>query len=262
MLPALPLEPYWKQTVPGNTEVLGYFYKTTTDAQRRYSAYDLALLSMYCAVKYVEYLLLDKSFIIHTDNKSLVNSFSKPSENHTSKQVRQLPYLSQFHCTLRHLPGVNNAVADCLSLVIFSVYHIFLLEKLPVTLQEIASMPKNFDQTDAFNFTESSSIVIQKQSIPGLNDPLLVDISLGTACVLLLPPLKHKVIHYYHNLNHLDIRSTRKLIWTRFSFKHMNTKIKDFVHSGTDCQGVKTIRLIVSAIASIPMPNKRFERVN
>ena len=149
--------------------MLGYFFKTTTDAQRRYSAYDLELLSMYSAVKYFEYLLLDKSFIICTDYKSLVNSFSKPSEHHTSKQVRQLSYLSQFDCTIRHLPSVDNAAADCLSCVVSSVNHIFPLEKMPVTLQEIASIQNIFEKTDAFTFPESSFIVIQEQSIPGLN---------------------------------------------------------------------------------------------
>ena len=157
--------------------MLGYFSKTTTDAQRRYFAYDLKLLSMYSAVKYFEYLLLDKSFIIYMDNKSLVNSFFKPSENHTSKHVRQL---SQFDCTLRHLPGVDNAAADCLSCVVSSVNHIFSLEKMPVVLLEIASLQKNFEKTDTFTFSESSSIVIQKQSIPGLNAPLLVVICLCT----------------------------------------------------------------------------------
>ena len=214
-------------------KVLGYFSKTTTDAQRRYYANDLELLSMYSAVKYFEYLLLDKPFIIHTDNKSLVNSFSKPFENHTSKQVQKLSYLPQFDCTLRHLPGVDNAAADYLSRVVTSVNHIFPLEKVPVTLQEIAPKQKSFEKKDAFTFPESSSIVIQKQSIPCLNTPLLVDISLCSPRVLLPPPLEHKVIQYYHNLNHLGIRSTRKLIRTRFFFQtheHQDKKFCSFLH--------------------------------
>ena len=89
---------------------------------------------------------------------------------------------------------------------------------MPVTLKEIAAMQKNFEQTDSFNFPESSSIVIQKQSIPGLNNLLLVDITLGAPRVLLPPPLEHQVIHYYRNRNDLDIRFTRKLIRTRFYF--------------------------------------------
>ena len=75
-------------------------------------------------------------------------------------------------------------------------------------------------------------------------------------------PLEHKVIHYYHHLNHLDIWSTRKLIRTRFLFKHMNTKIIDFVYSCSNCQCAKTTRHVVLLIAFIPMPNKRFKLVN
>ena len=54
--------------------------------------HDLELLSVYNSVKYFEHtsMLLDKYFIIFTDNKSLVHSFCKPSESHTPRQVRQL----------------------------------------------------------------------------------------------------------------------------------------------------------------------------
>ena len=45
-------------------------------------------------------MLLDKPFVIFTNNKPLVNSFANPSENHSPRQVRQLSYLSQFDCTV------------------------------------------------------------------------------------------------------------------------------------------------------------------
>ena len=57
-----------EQIIDDNTEVLGYFSKTLTDAQRHYSSYDLELLSVYSAVKYFEHILLGKSFTIYADN--------------------------------------------------------------------------------------------------------------------------------------------------------------------------------------------------
>jgi len=42
----------------------------------------------------------------------------------------------------------------------------------------------------------------------------------------------------------------------------MNTKIRNFVRACTNCQRTKTIRHIISPIASVPMPNRRFARVN
>ena len=99
-------------------EVLGNYSKSLTDAQKHYSTYDLKLLSVYSNIKYFEYMLLDKAFVIFTDNKLLVNSFAKPSENHSPRQMRQFSYLSQFDCNIQHLPCKNNIVADCLFQVI------------------------------------------------------------------------------------------------------------------------------------------------
>ena len=49
-------------------EVLGYYSKSLTDAQKHYLTYNLELLSVYSNVKYFEYMLLDKPFVIFTDN--------------------------------------------------------------------------------------------------------------------------------------------------------------------------------------------------
>ena len=89
-----------EQIYENKIEVLGYYSKSLTDAQKHYSTNDLELLSVYSNVKYFEYILLDKPFVIFTDNKPLVNSFAKPSENHSPRQVRQLSYLSQFDCNI------------------------------------------------------------------------------------------------------------------------------------------------------------------
>ena len=48
-----------EQVYDKKTEVLGYFSRSLQDAQRRYSTYDLELLSAYNSVKYFEDMLLD-----------------------------------------------------------------------------------------------------------------------------------------------------------------------------------------------------------
>ena len=107
-----------EQVYDEKAEVLRYFSRSLQDAQRRYSTCDRELLSVYNSVKCFEHMLLDKHFIIFTDNKSLLNSFCKPSESYTLRQVRQLSYLSQSGSEIRHLPGHLIVVADCLSRVI------------------------------------------------------------------------------------------------------------------------------------------------
>ena len=58
-----------EQVYDEKTEVLGYFSTSLQDAQQRYSTYDLELLSVCKSVKYLEHMLLEKHFIIFTDNK-------------------------------------------------------------------------------------------------------------------------------------------------------------------------------------------------
>ena len=250
-----------EQQVDDNTEVLGYFSKTLTATQRKYSTYDLELLAMHAAVKYFEYMLLDKTFTIYTDNQSLVRSFLKPSEKHTARQVRQLTYLSQFDCTIQHVPGSQNQVADCLSRNVqpHTVNHIFEAQEMPCTLEEIATGQQQYVNTDVFEFPAASSVTIQNMHVPGCSHSILVDTSQSAPRILLPPHLEKQVIEYYHNLHHFGIKATRRCIQTRFLFKNMNTKIRNFVRSCVNCQCAKTTRHVVS---SIPMPNCRFQRIN
>ena len=181
-----------EQKVDGNAEVLAYFSKTVSDVQRHYSTFDLELLSVYCAIKYFEYILLDKSFTVYIDNKALVNGFKKPSEKHTSKQVKQLSYISQFDCTLCHLPDKQNEAADCLSR--FTVNYIFEQHNLPITFGKFVLAQKPHINTDIFNFPSNSQIKLSEITIPDSSFPLLVDTSLGIPRILLTPFLEEQII--------------------------------------------------------------------
>ena len=108
-------------------------FQNLTETQRKYSTYDLELLSIFSAVTHFEYMLLDKTFTIFCD-KPLVNSFRKPSQSHTPRQARQLSYLSQFDCMIQHLLGKSNTVADCLSRAApLTICHISETSNLPTS---------------------------------------------------------------------------------------------------------------------------------
>ena len=215
---------------------------------------------MHSAVKYFEYMLMDKSFTIFTDNKFIVNTFLKPSANHTSKQVRQLSYLSQFDCQVLHKPGIASKAADCLSRL--AVHHIFEKDDMPVTISEIVAAQQLHVTSDAFSFPSNSSIQIKQMIAPNGNLPVLVDTSLSKPRILLPPNLEQKIIKHYHNLSHPGIKSTQKLIQSRFVFKDMLSKVRDFVRCCVNCQRAKVIRHTVSPISSISMPSERFHRIN
>ena len=62
--------------------------------------------------------------------------------------MRQLTYLFQFDCEIRHLPGHLNVVADSLSRVI--IQNFFSAEKPPVTFEELVQAQQQYQVTKTF----------------------------------------------------------------------------------------------------------------
>ena len=206
----------------------------------------------------LEHMLLDKHFIIFTDNKSLVNSFCKPSESHIPPQVRQLSYLSQFYCEIRHLPGHLNVVADCLSRVISQ--NLFWAEKPPFTLEELVKAQQQYQVHQ--DIPSTSNIQLTYLSFPNSNKTILIDCSTGTNRPLVPPSLLSQLIRRYHNMAHVGIRAMCRLIQSRYVFPSMKKKICDFVKTCVGCQRSKVTRHIVSPLSPISVPNKRFHIIH
>ena len=214
-----------EQVFGDTTEVLGYFSKSLTETQRKYSTHDLELLSTFSVVKHFEYMLLDKTFTIFCDNKPLVNSFRKPSQSHTPRQARQLSYRSQFDCMIQYLPGKSNTVADCLSRAApLTICHISETLDLPISLKNIALEQQQFLNTDALAFSANSSIWVVSVPVPDFDLHVLIDVSESFHRILLPPSMKQQIVSHYHNFNHLGIKATFKFIRARFVFKQMRKK--------------------------------------
>ena len=245
-----------KQLHDGETTPLRYFSKALNESQRRYSTYDLELLSVYLSVKYFEHLLLHKHFIIFTDHKSLVNSYCKPSENHSPRQVRYLSYLSQFDSEIKHVPGHKNVAADCLSRVV--IQHVLERDQLPFSASDLA---KAQSACPDLSFPPNSSIVVQQEPIPNSDLAILVDVSQSHPRPILLTSLQDRVIWHYYYLSHPGIRATQKLVNQRYVFTGMNRRIRDLVQTCTACQRSKVHRHTISQVASIPMPSSRFTKL-
>lgn len=94
---------------------LGFFSRSFTPTQKRYSTYDRELTAAYEAVKYFKHELEGREFHLVTDHKPLIYAFSQKSDKASPRQQRQLSFLSQFTTKLEYIPGVKNVVADSLS---------------------------------------------------------------------------------------------------------------------------------------------------
>ena len=94
---------------------LGFFSKKLDPAQTNYSAFDRELLVCYLGVRHFRHQLEGRSFYIETDHKPLTFALHRVSEPWSAHQTRQLSYLAEFTSDLRHVPGVQNVVADMIS---------------------------------------------------------------------------------------------------------------------------------------------------
>ena len=70
---------------------------------------------MFLALHHFRFELEGRKFHILTDHLPLVSALSRVSPPWSSRQQRQLSYISEFTSDLRHTPGAANVVADNLS---------------------------------------------------------------------------------------------------------------------------------------------------
>ena len=69
-------------------------------------------------MKHFSHWLEGKSFTIRTDHKPLVHALPMSKEPTSERQRR---HLSEYNCTIEHVPGKENLVADALSRNIYTV---------------------------------------------------------------------------------------------------------------------------------------------
>jgi len=96
--------------VPRVNSFLSY---AVTEAQKRYSIYQLEMLALGLTLKQNETIFLQSDLEVFTDN-AVVASIQKyiPINN---REKRLLAYINQFKLTLKYIPGRLNKIADALS---------------------------------------------------------------------------------------------------------------------------------------------------
>lgn len=70
--------------------------------------YDRELLAMYSTIKHFRHLLEAREFDLLTDHKPLTYAFRQEPEKATSRQFRQLDFISLFTTSVIHIKGKEN----------------------------------------------------------------------------------------------------------------------------------------------------------
>jgi hypothetical protein len=101
------------QVDPDTSEekVIGYYSKTLTDVEQRWSTVELEAYASLMSIKHFQSYLLGHHFLLETDSKN--NSYIETCNN--GKVWRWRIYLQQFHYDVHHIKGSTNVIADYLS---------------------------------------------------------------------------------------------------------------------------------------------------
>ena len=94
---------------------LGFFSKRLQPAETRYSAFGRELLAIYLAIRHSCHHLKGRPFYVLTEHKPLCYALHNITKRHSSREIRQLDFISQFTTDLCYVQGEQISVADALS---------------------------------------------------------------------------------------------------------------------------------------------------
>jgi cleavage and polyadenylation specificity factor subunit 1 len=123
--------------------------------------------------------------------------------------------------------------------------------------EELINSQKSDSQLAEF-LKNSSKTNLKLESIDGI----ICDTSTNKPRPYLPGSFIKKIFHQVHDISHPGIRTTKKLISSKFVFPKLNSTIQELCRTCQPCQKSKVIRHVHSPISSIPPHSEKFSQVH
>ena len=244
-----------QQKIGENWNPLAFFSKQLRPPERKYSAFDRELLAIYLGVRHFRYFLEGRSFTILTDYKPLTFAMAKVAEPWSARQQRYLAYISEFSTDIQHIAGKDNPVADALSRPSINSLH--------ERIDYVAMAEKQVSDNDiqAYRIAVTS---LRLEDVPMSNNgtTLLCDVSTGYPRPIVPVSHQRQVFDTIHNLSHPSIRTTRKLVASKFVWHGLNKQVTAWARTCIPCQQSKIFRHIRTPLQQFEVPQRRFTHIN
>lgn len=239
----------------GNTwRPIAFYSKTLSEAQQKYSVYDRELLAIYTAVKHFRRYIEGLDVVIFTDHRPLTYALKKaPSNSDTPRRERQLQFISQFCTEIKYLKGEDNVVADALSRVEeITCTSTINYDQLGRDQQEDEELKK---------LKNASHLKFSKKTLPGVTLPITCEMTTGRSRPYLPKSYREAAFKALHELSHPGIRSTRKLMTSRYFWPRMNTEIAQWTKNCLKCQKSKITRHTITPLGQFEEAG-RFDHIH
>ena len=244
-----------QQDIQGRHQPIAFFSRKLSPTEVRYSTFDRELLAVYSAVRHFKHFLQGAIFTIQTDHLPLVHAISKKTDPVSARQQRHLSAISEYNCTLRHVPGKKNPVADALSRISISAVSTGIdYRQLAELQQQHTNDPELHD--------DSSSLEWHSVPLDESDTSILCDISSGRPRPWIPPPLRHQVFDVIHGISHPSARATTRLLRQKFVWHGLAKDAKSWARSCLACQSSKVHRHTESGVGTFHIPERRFSHIH
>ena len=234
-----------EQFVDSDWQPLAFFSKKLRPPEKKYSAFDRELLALYLGIRHFRYFLDGRRFTAYTDHKPLTFSMAKVTDPWSGRQQRQLSYISEFTTDIQHIEGKKNSVADALSRAPLNNI------QLGIDYCALATAQRQDAEVQAYRTATSS---LELQDVPFGSTTILCDVSAGYARPIIPADWRRKIFDLVHGLSHPSIRTTRKLISSKFVWKGLQKQVGVWARQCIACQSSKIQRHIKAPLQNFGVP--------
>ena len=154
---------------------------------------------------------------------------------------------------LTYIPGSKNPVADALSRV--NINDI----QPGIDYGALAREQQQDPELEAYK-TAVTNLRLKLISVDNVN--VMCDISTSRPRPLVPATFRRRIFDIVHGLSHPSIRSTIKLIKSKFVWHTMAKDIREWARSCVACQRSKVHRHTKSSIKEFPQPHRRFSHIH
>ena len=227
-------------------------------SEKTYSTFDRELLAVYLAIKHFHHFVEGREFAVFTDHKPLTVSLSSNSDRYTPHQICHMDYISQFTTNIQHVSGNDNPVADALSRVGVNT----LSPQPPVVdFKAMAAAQQENPEIQQFE-APGSSLSLQPMPVPTSDTTILCDVSTGTPRPYVPFSFRKLIFNSLHSFSHPGVRVTQRLITKRYVWPNINSDVRKWARSCSQCQRSKIHRHTVSPLATFATPDARFDQLH
>ena len=234
---------------------LASFSQRLHPSEKNYSAFNCKLLALYLSILHFHYFLEGRSFMAYTGHKTLMFALVKVSQPWSARQQCYLAPVSEFTTDIRHVSGKDNTVADALSWVTVTRFNKEL---------DFAAMAQTQCSNPEIHAYQTAITNLGFEDVSVDNSPftLLCDVSTGQRQPVVPASWQHPVFEAIHNLSHLGIRTTCRLVSKKFVWRGMTKQVKVWTKECLACQRSKIQRHTWAPLAQFEAPAKRFNQIH